>query len=216
MYETVLATLQTHGDVWKDAPVMAEAVGELARRLPLIRQGSAAGATSLKGLTKAKRNKKEEMASRTRTLAGLTSAYAAKTKNAPLQAALDFSLSELLRTKDNLALDRCTAIVEQIRPHQAQLEAYGITASDLQRLEADIAGFKALIGTKGQQHSIRTANTQTLATLFRQSDELLKTQLDKLMLRYTPSHRTFCDAYAAARVIRALGGRRSAAVAKAA
>ncbi len=216
MYETVLKTLQAHSYVWNDAHVVAEAVNELAQLLPQIRQGGATEATSLKGVTEAKRNKKEEMANRTRTLAGLTSAYAAKTKNATLQAALNFSFSELLRTKDNLALDRCTAILVQIRPLGPQLEAYGITAADLQALEADITAFHTLIGTKGQQQSSRTANTQTLSELFRQADTLLKTQLDNLMLRYAHSHRAFCDAYSASRVIRDLGGRKPATMVKAA
>jgi hypothetical protein len=76
---------------------------------------------------------------------------AAKTENLALQAALHFSFSELLRAKDNLAIDRCTAVTDQIRPHLAQLEAYGVTTEDFGRLEADIAAFRALIGAKGQQ-----------------------------------------------------------------
>lgn len=216
MYETVLKTLQAHTNVWNDAVIMNEAVNELAQLLPLIREAAATGATSLKGVTDAKRTKKEEMANRTRIVAGLASAYAAKTKNLTLQAALHFSFSELLRAKDNLAIDRCTAVADQIRPHLPQLEAYGVTAEDFARLEADIAAFRALIGAKGQQQISRNVNTQTLTGRFRQADDLLKTQLDKLMLRYRVSHRTFYDAYLASRVIRDLGGRRPAPVAKAA
>jgi hypothetical protein len=216
MYETVLKTLQAQANAWKDAVVFTEAVNQLVQLLPLIREAGATGATSLKGVTEAKRTKKEEMANRTRIVAGLASAYAAKTQNLALQAALDFSFSELLRAKDNLAIDRCTAVTDQIRPHLPQLDAYGVTADDFKRLEADIAAFRALIGAKGQQQISRNLNTQRLTERFRRADDLLRSQLDKLMLRYQVSHRPFYDAYLASRVIRDLGGRRPAPVAKAA
>ncbi len=206
MYEAVLETLNTHRYVWQDASVVAEAVRELEALLPQIRKAGATKATSLKGITTAKGTKKQDMAELATRLAALTTAYAAKTKNASLQAAVDFSLSDLVRAKDNIAIDRCTAIHDQVRVVLPQVEAYGITGTDLDTLQAAIASFQASIGALGQQQSSRSATVQSLSELFSQVDTLLKMQLDNLMLRYQLSDRAFYDTYVSSRITRKLGG----------
>lgn len=216
MYEAVLETLNANTGLWKGNTVLTEAVTELASIIPQIRKAGATRATSAKGVTQAKLDKKQEMAERASKLAGLTSAYAAKNKNTALQAALDFSRSDLYQAKDNLAIDRCTAIHDQVCAVVAELKPYGITATELDALQSAVTSFRTLIGQKGQQQSGKRANTQTLETLFKQADNLLRTQLDKLMLRYTDTNRAFYDAYLSARLIKNIGGSRKPALAKAA
>lgn len=216
MYELVLEIVNANAGIWKNTTVVSEAVSELAAVVPQIRKAGAIKATSVKGATQAKADKKMEMAKRAGKLSGLTSAYAVKNKNVTLQAALDYSYSELYQAKDNLAIDRCTAIHDQVKTVLTELKPYGIVAADLEALLAAITSFRALIGQKGQQQSGQKATTQSLENLFKQADALLKTQLDKLMLRYKDSHREFYDAYLASRLIRNMGGSRKPAPAKAA
>ncbi len=211
MYENVLEALHTHAAAWKKTPVVANTVKELEALIPQIRKASAAKATSLTGVTTAKTRKKGEMTELAYRIAGLSSAYAAKVDNHSLRGALDFSRNTLARSKDNIAIDRCTAIHDQVRPLLAQVEAYGVTAADLDALKGAIAAFQGLIRAKGQQRTTRATTVQSLAGLFTHADTLLKVQLDKLMLRYEPTHRDFFEAYANSRVLRKVGGNRKAA-----
>ncbi len=210
MYEHVLDVMHTHAAAWKKTPIVADAVKELEALIPQMRKSAAATATSLTGVTTAKGRKKGEMTELAYRIAGLTSAYAAKTDNDGLHAALHFSRTQLAQSKDNTAIDRCTAIHDQVRPLLAQVEAYGVTAADLDALKAAIAAFQGLIRAKGQQRTTRNATVQSLAGLFTHADTLLKVQLDKLMLRYEPTHREFYEAYANSRVLRKAGGNRKA------
>ena len=210
MYENVLETLHTHSAAWKKTPIVAEAVKELEALIPRIRKAGAAKATPLTGVTTAKGRKKDEMTELAYRIAGLTSAYAARADNDGLREALHFTRNVLARSKDNIAIDRCTAIHDQVRPLLAQVEAYGVTAADLDALKAAIAAFQGLIRAKGQQRTTRNATVQSLAGLFTHADALLKVQLDKLMLRYEPTHREFFEAYATSRVLRKVGGNRKA------
>ncbi len=210
MYENVLDVMHTHAAAWKKTPIVAEAVKQLEAAIPQIRKAGAAKATSLTGATTAKGRKKAEMGEIAYRVAGLTGAYAASIDNDGLRAALHFTRTELARSKDNLAIDRCTAIHDQVRPLLAQVEAYGVTAADLDALKAAIAAFQGLIRAKGQQRTTRTTTVQSLAGLFTHADTLLKVQLDKLMLRYEPTHREFFEAYHNVRVLRKVGGNRKA------
>ncbi|QHT67752.1 hypothetical protein GXP67_14475 [Rhodocytophaga rosea] len=216
MYEGVLETLNVYNSVWKNTIVISEAVNEFSILLPQIRKTGATKATSTKGITQAKVAKKQEMADRAYKLAGLTSAYASKSNNVALQASLDYSHSDLFQTKDNLAIDHCMVIYNQIRPLVAELKPYGITAAELDALQTTITAFQTLIGQKGQQQSGMKVINQSIETLFQQADNLLKTQLDKLMLRYTDTNREFYDAYFSSRITRHLGGSRKPASVKAA
>jgi hypothetical protein len=211
MYENVLDVMHTHAAAWKKTPIVAEAVKELEATIPQIRKAGAAKATSLSGVTTAKGRKKGEMAELAYRVAGLAGAYAAKADNDTLREALHFTRTQLAQCKDNSAIDRCTAIHDKVRPLLAGVEAYGVTAADLDALKAAIAAFQGLIRAKGQQRTTRTTTVQSLASLFTHADTLLKVQLDKLMLRYEPTHREFFEAYANSRVLRKVGGNRKAA-----
>ena len=210
MYEHVLDVMHTHAAAWKKTPIMAEVVKELEAAIPQIRKAGAAKATSLTGVTTAKGRKKGEMAEIAYRVAGLAGAYAAKADNDGLRAALHFTRTQLVQCKDNTAIDRCTAIHDQVRPLLAHVEAYGVTAADLDALKGAIAAFQGLIRAKGQQRTTRATTVQSLAGLFTHADALLKVQLDKLMLRYEPTHREFYEAYANSRVLRKVGGHRKA------
>ncbi len=211
MYENVLDVMHTHAAAWKKTPIVAEAVKELEAAIPQIRKAGAAKATSLSGVTTAKGRKKSEMAEIAYRVAGLAGAYAAKADNDTLREALHFTRTQLAQSKDNTAIDRCTAIHDQVRPLLAQVEAYGVTAADLDALKAAIAAFQGLIRAKGQQRTTRTSTMQSLTGLFTHADTVLKVQLDKLMLRYEPTHREFFEAYVNSRVLRKVGGNRKAA-----
>ncbi len=205
MFEATLTTLQNHQPYWNNIQAFAEAVNDFAAILPQIRSLGAQQVVVSSGITQSKAEKKERMAKQAVTLANIAMAYAAKEKNNELKTVLDFSLSDVYKCKDNIAIDRSTAIHDQISAILPQLNSYGIAANDLISLRTAITEFQQAIGDKGTRMSGSVASTQALLRLFEEADSLLRDRLDKLVFRFQDVQPKFFDTYTNARITRDLG-----------
>lgn len=205
MFEATLTTLQNNQQSWSNIPAFAEAVAEFAAILPQIRSLGAQQVVPSAGITQSKAEKKERMAKQAFTLANIAMAYAAKEKNNELKTVLDFTFSDIHKCKDNISIDRSTAIHNRISAILPQLSSYNITGNDLASLSTAITDFQQAIGDKGTIMSGNVASTQALLRLFEEADTLLKDRLDKLIFRFQDLQPKFFDTYTNARIIRDLG-----------
>lgn len=205
MYESMYKTLQDNQSLWNGIQAFAEAVNEFGALLPQIRTLSAQRIITTSGLTQMKAQKKENMAKQAVTLANVAMAYAARQKNDALKTTLDFSFSEINKSKDNTAIEMSTAIYTQINAILPELNSYGVAAGDMNALHTAIQDFQQVIGDKGNRLSGGVADTQALVRLFEEADAILKDRIDKFMFRFQDSNARFFDTYTNARVVKDLG-----------
>lgn len=206
MYVAVQKTLSGQSTLWSDIVAISDAVTELNDLISLIRVMGAQRAVSTTGLTLTKAEKKKQMAEKALALGGLAFAYATKEKDQKLIAIFDYSLSDLNSVADNTAIDRCTAIHNEIIKLLPLLNGYNITEAEIAELFTAVDVFKEAIGEKGSTKGKGVASTKTLASLFKDGNSLLKNRLDKLIFRFKDNELAFFNAYTNARTPLSLGG----------
>lgn len=78
---------------------------------------------------------------------------------------------------------------------------YGVAVTDLMNLQGLITAWGTQSQAPRMAISERKAATQTLPSLFKDSDAILKKRMDKLMEKFRANERTFYDTYHVARII---------------
>ena len=126
---------------------------------------------------------------------------AKQTNNPVLAGKVDYTETSLLKTRDDQLVLRCTGIADLATEQLAALAPYGVTPEELNRLKEGIKQFADSLPKGRISVSERKAANATLNTLFVETDALLKTQLDRLMVRYRKNQPEFYATYQTARHI---------------
>jgi hypothetical protein len=207
MYEAVAKVMNENKTLWQDLTILTEVFAELNTLLSELRNVGSQRAKKTTGVTQNKSNKKEAMVKKATNLASSAYAYAERVKNRDLQSKFDYTYSVLFRSDDNNAINQVQAIVEEAEKIVNDLAPFGVKPEEITELKTLVESFTASIGEKSNVKSGRVSATKSLATLFKETDTLLKNQMDKLVLRLADSQATFYQTYQNARAIKDLGSR---------
>lgn len=205
-HESTDKVLDKYYPVWSPVLAISETVTGFKGLVSQIRSMGAERAIVTTGLTQTKAEKREQMIDLALIWAGSGFAYATKQKDQTLKAVFNYSFSDLTGGADNTVLDRCQAIHNQLVKLLPVMADYQLTQTDLDEFLDAIREFKDAIGEKGSSKGTKVANTRQLKQLFREADDLLKNQLDKLVLRFKKTNPEFYNSYTNARKVVDLGG----------
>ncbi|MBK3519975.1 hypothetical protein JIV24_21730 [Carboxylicivirga sp. N1Y132] len=128
-------------------------------------------------------------------------AYAHSNNMPDLVSKVSITPSYLRTLTDKELKTACMNIYELALTLVEELTDYGITNETLANAKSEIDEFSALIAAPRGEIVTRSQATAELRVLFAQADELLKNQLDKLMLMLEMSHPQVYKTYMAARII---------------
>ena len=106
---------------------------------------------------------------------------------------------ERVRETDVEAL--ITPVIEEARKELANLADYGLTEDMIVETETSLDDFKALIGQPRIVRSQAFAAMTLMEELFDAANDLVKNQLDKLMIRFKYTNTEFYSEYERARTI---------------
>lgn len=109
---------------------------------------------------------------------------ATRANNLVLAHQVDFTKTDLVKTRDTQLVTTCSAIEELALQHQAALTDFRITVGDLARLPDAINRFSESLPRTRVTVVEHEATNKKLNDLFVQTDALLKNQLDRLMVCY--------------------------------
>lgn len=141
----------------------------------------------------------------------IVSGYAAITGDQTMKESVNYTASFLKRQRDTMVVNIAINLAQIIDSNLVSLAEYNITAAMLDDLQASISQFKNIISIPRNKLVNRKGATQKLRTLFKEADEILKEQLDKLIANFEFSHPTFVQGYQNSRMIIDLGRRHRAA-----
>lgn len=207
MYESAAKILDENKSIWQNLKALAEAVQEFTALLDALRNKGVQRAKNTTGVTQGKNAKKEQMAKKAAQLAASAFAYAEKLNDKVLQAKFNYSITDIKKTDDNNAISLTFAITEEAEKIQDKLADYGVQPEEISEVKSLGTEFKNFIGEKANVKSGRVAATGSLSDLFKAADNLLKNQIDKLLMRLKDQNPEFYRTYQNARAIRDLGGR---------
>lgn len=164
-----------------------------------------------KGGTTDKNVLREELINEGTIIAGMLYSYASATKNNTLKAKVDYSNSKLRDFSDEELGPHCQIILEAGQENVAQMADYSLTNAMLEDYKALAQEFdQAVPGPRNNTTKGKTMGT-SLTTLFKESDELLADQMDRLALAFKKTHPEFYQEYLNNRTIVDAGTRNTKA-----
>lgn len=155
----------------------------------------------IKGITIDKSELKKTLCQQATDIAASVYAYASGINDNTLKQQVNYSLTELLRIKDDLIGPVNTNIHDAANTHLAALAPYGITAATLTSFMTAITNYITVVPTPRNAVSQRKAYIAELKKMMKDGDNILKEQMDKLIGNFKTTHPQFVTAYKSNRVI---------------
>lgn len=151
------------------------------------------------GIAKDKRSAKEDLATKLAAICGAMKAYASSRKNITLRTKADLSYSDLLRKRDTELQETAEALLALANANATALQDYLVTPADLTALTDAIKLFKE----DNPKVRLNKVNTKTDRASLEEEvykvNELLRTQMDNIVLMLSTSQRAFAELYDNAR-----------------
>ena len=201
MFRTVETHIGDNAAIIADSPAFQTAFNKIKANNAAIQSAAQQRSASLTGIAADKSNLKQTLAKLAATIAGAVFAYAAAEKNQTLKQEMNISVSKLQRARDEELAPRCQMIHDRAETNLAALTDYGINAAQLKNLQTAINNYSAETMKPRQAVSTRKTTRANLAALFRENDDILKNQLDKLIELYRADHPDFVNTYFQTRII---------------
>lgn len=201
MYRTTVKHLDENDAITAASPAFQTAVNKLKATNTAIAGTAQQKSGALTGIAADKSNAKQTLCQIASTIAGAVSAYASANRSETLKQEMNLPVSTLARSRDEALAPRCQMIHDRADENKDALADYGISRTQLSNLQTAIDNYSA------ETTKPRTAVTQrktanvNLAALFKENDDILKNQLDKLVELYRPDHPDFVQTYESARII---------------
>ncbi|TRX71540.1 hypothetical protein [Carboxylicivirga sp. M1479] len=156
--------------------------------------------------SKLKLKEEEEMIQATIQVAAAIYVHAHSNNMPDLKSKVSITPSDLKQMTDKELSTKCLNIYELALSLVDNLADYGVTTESVGKLKKEIDDFTALLAAPRSEIVTRSQATGELKELFAQVDDLLRNQIDKLMLMLEMSQPKVYKTFKAARIIVDLKG----------
>lgn len=130
------------------------------------------------------------------------------TGNDQLKVEAHVTAGKLRVMRRNNMQQRAGTIITLVETHAEAMKEYGFDMAMVEALRQALEEYKSVIDEQSQRRSELLAAHNQLVSAVKETDAVLKGELDPLMLLLKDEYRELYGQYKAARVIRDLGGRR--------
>lgn len=201
MYRAVANHCNANPAIIATVPAFQTAVTALNANISTMLSTAQMEVQVISGITADKSQLKQSLAQQAADIAAIVFAFASSSGNNTLKEQVKFSFREILRIKDDLIAPTCLNIHNAANTNLAALVGYGITAATLTAFNNAISSFSAAVPSPRNAVSLRAAYKKDLTNLIKQTDKLLKEQLDKLSVQFKTPNPDFFNAYKSNRII---------------
>jgi hypothetical protein len=155
----------------------------------------------VKGITVDKSEAKISLSRLATDIAASIFAFASATGNNQLKQEVNFTLTELLRTKDDVLSPRCQNIKDLGTANLGALKPYGITEAGLTALQTEIDNYQLKVPAPRNSAAQKKTIRENIKKLFGEIDTVLVEQMDKSVVGFKAANPDFVSTYKANRVI---------------
>lgn len=156
---------------------------------------------NITGITQNKNKWKLTLCQTAADIAGVIYAYAVTTANDPLKQKVNYTYSDLIRTREESLTARCQTIHDAAVENDSALLNYGVTTAMITDLEAAITNFSAQTPKPRVAINERKTLRTNLVALFKETDTILQDRMDKIVVTFKAAHPDFVKTYESARKI---------------
>ncbi len=207
MYLAVQRVCNRDNSVWSGLTAFAGAFGDFEDTITNIETQRLIQEGRTTGIAENKQKEEDEMIQKTTEVAASVYAYAADNDDNALMQKVNYSPSDLRRSRDTILKDICQLVHDETDKVVTNLADYGIVDTDLTDLQKEIDDFANIIAEPRTATGTRATATSQLVQLIIDGDSTLKDRMDKLVEQFKTSDRRFYRSYKSARIIVDLGVR---------
>ncbi len=206
---TVQSTCNRYHAVTAQIPAFVTAMGDLGVKIQYIQGQAQLQAGQTGGVTLNKQNLKTALCDKAFEIASAVSSYASTVKNSVLAGKVEFSKSDLLRSRDTETAGLCQNIRAAATENLAALANYAVTAADLTDLAQKCSAYEAAVTAPADARVSKKTAGENIDAGFADFDDILENRMDKLMPKFQAISPDFVRDYNNARIIvdNAGGGR---------
>lgn len=199
MFETVVAHFQQHLKLVASSPALFTALNNFRARVANINSTLELELQAIGAESSDKKRLKELLCELFARNASLMHAYAINLDNNELMEEVKYSARQLFTQEDNELVTVCRQLVKHAQDNQSSLKEYGIDQATVTLMQASLENYQSAeseIAPSVKQHksSYRDSNIQT-----KNARKFLKTEVDKLMLKFRNTEPAFFNGYFIAR-----------------
>ncbi|MNU69519.1 hypothetical protein D3C71_589050 [compost metagenome] len=206
MYESVHAVLTDHQSSWQNIPAFASAVNKFETKLALLRAGVAEQSSATTGVSLEKRLRTEDLRNRMLVMQHALFLLGRASGDVLLQERNHLSKTDLFHMTLNEFAARCTELKGDLDTYSAQLPQYGITQQAIDELIPLLLGVDELNNSTRKAIIKRKSITKNIEDLEQELNELLRVELDRLILVFKESDSQFYHSFESARITINYGG----------
>lgn len=206
MYYVVRDTAERYRPTWVSNAVFAATYNLWAEKIPLIESNRDMQTLETTGITTDKTSKRSAMTEKALFLENRLQSYANAVENAELRESVQYSASDLKKTRDTDVVGICNTILAQANAYAAAIAEYGVTAAMITDFQTAIAAYSSTLAKPKAAKSQTKTATENLARLFKEADDLLVKRLDLDIELFKASNPEFYSQYKTARIIIPTGG----------
>src|ERR1700754_1839552 len=147
MYRATLKHCTDNAGIVKTVPAFETALNSFNVKVSAIIAAAQQEDLVIKGITVDKSQARKTLCRLTADIAAPVFAYASATSNNQLKQEVNFSYSDLYKTKDDILAPRCQNIKDLGTANRTALEPYGITDAGLASLQTEIDNYQLKVPT---------------------------------------------------------------------
>lgn len=200
-YYAVVKLVDSFNTVWTTNVPFSTVYNLFKTKVPLIEQKRNAQILENTGAAKEKAQKKAELVDKAFFIANRTQSYALAVNNTDLFATVNFTVSDLQKTRDTDLSGVASNILAKANANAAALVPYGVTAALLTDLTTVIAAYITLLAKPRVAKVTTGAATKALGILITDTDNILDERLDREIVFYKTSNVDFYNQYFQSRKI---------------
>lgn len=207
MYEAVVSLLDSNTAKLASLTALTPVITDFKDRIAAIKEKDTLANTANAGNSAAKSADEAALINDAVTIASALYALGAATNDDKLKALSKVTKSSLVALRDTQLATDVTNIKNLADANAAPLAGYGITAPMIAALDTKINNFSASLGARELGSNVSSSAFSQLDVMFKDTDTLLKEQIDKIMVIFKNTDPQFYGEYVNSREIINLGHR---------
>ena len=201
MYQAVRRVIQSNNASWNGLAAFEDAVTRFSQKVTELENLAYQKSKALLGMKSKRDQKREEIAEQALYVSNALYAYASKIQDEKLKADVHYSPSELNYSPLPVFLRIVNGLINTANDNLNDLTDYGIDQNMIDNLTLAHMEFIEISNLPRQGVVSRKVMTQQITNTVNEIDEVLKNQLDKLIVLLSKDDPTFVMTYEGARTI---------------
>jgi hypothetical protein len=201
MYLRIQTVMNAYTSVWQGNSRIKANFSALESAIQAIDENQRKKGTGHSNLYQSKAQLKGQLIEISLRVIKAVQSYATDEKNTELHAAVNYSKTDFLQARESQLPNICRVVHSKTSIYLAQLLDYGITDTLLTELQGLTDQFKDIVPQTQVTISQGKVTTESMVGLFKQTNHLLRDQLDGKIEQFKTSQTAFYNAYFNARTV---------------